>query len=124
MKLVERGSWWVPQCPTVDYLPAVCCCSACWCGPARRPVRGSSAVSASCQLTASVDGSAENALVCALCEAIMTALDSALVDPTSEAAVTEFLLQVCNYVGPNLESMCREFVAEYTGRLPLIMIRM
>ena len=78
-------------------------------------------------MTASVDGSvlaAENALVCALCEAIMTALDSTLVDPTSEAAVADFLLQVCNYVGPNLESMCREFVAEYTGRLPSIMIRM
>ena len=29
-------------------------------------------------------------------------------------AVADFLLQVCSYVGDNLESICDEFIAEYT----------
>ena len=29
-------------------------------------------------------------------------------------AVADFLAQICNYVGPNLESICLEFVSEYT----------
>ena len=28
--------------------------------------------------------------------------------------MAEFLAQICNYVGPNLESICLEFIQEYT----------
>ena len=28
--------------------------------------------------------------------------------------ITDWLAQICNYVGPNLESMCLEFINEYT----------
>merc|ERR1712215_574208 len=55
-----------------------------------------------------------NFVTCTICEAVMTAVDEALVDPANEQAVSEFLLQVCSYLGPNLETMCYEFLAEST----------
>ena len=64
----------------------------------------------------------------------MTALDESIVDPNNEQvkrvaantfifvlifsfyfqAVADFLAQICSYVGPNLESICLEFINEYT----------
>ena len=60
----------------------------------------------------------------------MTALDENIVDQDNEQvtktrtydwvdsfvmqAVADFLAQICNYVGPNLEPICLEFITEYT----------
>merc|ERR1712179_155662 len=60
------------------------------------------------------NASNDNFLTCTICEGVVTALDEALVDPASEQAVADYLLQVCSYVGDNLESICDEFIAEYT----------
>merc|ERR1712037_323660 len=68
----------------------------------------------SCGPVSSSGSEDENFLTCTLCEGVMKALDEALVDPASEQAVADFLLQVCSYVGDNLESICNEFLAEYT----------
>merc|ERR1712203_910965 len=67
-----------------------------------------------CHSAASTNDSYDNFLTCTICEGVMTALDEALVDPASEQAVANHLLQVCSYVGDNLESICDEFIAEYT----------
>merc|ERR1739845_50916 len=55
-----------------------------------------------------------NFVTCTICETIMTALDENITDPSNEQAVADFLAQICNYVGPNLESICLEFINEYT----------
>merc|ERR1711913_200961 len=56
----------------------------------------------------------KNVLICEVCETIMTAIDGSIVDPTNEQDIADWLAQICNYVGPNLEAMCLEFVNEYT----------
>lgn len=56
----------------------------------------------------------ENVLICTLCESIMTSIDESIVDPTNEQEIADYLAQICNYVGPNLEAMCLEFITEYT----------
>jgi len=55
-----------------------------------------------------------NVLSCTICEIILTAIDESIVDPTNEQEIADYLSQICNYVGPNLEAMCLEFITEYT----------
>merc|ERR1712117_593965 len=56
----------------------------------------------------------ETVLICTLCESIMTSIDESIVDPTNEQEIADYLAQICNYVGANLEAMCLEFINEYT----------
>merc|ERR1712059_123233 len=55
-----------------------------------------------------------NPVICTVCEAVMKALDETLVEPSNEQAVADFLGQVCKYLGGQLETICIEFVGEYT----------
>merc|ERR1711936_528185 len=55
-----------------------------------------------------------NFLTCTVCEAVMTAVDDMILDPTNEQAIADFLGQVCRYLGGQLETYCIEFLAEYT----------
>merc|ERR1712243_14945 len=55
-----------------------------------------------------------NVLSCTICEIILTAIDESIADPTNEQEIAEYLSQICNYVGQNLETWCLEFITEYT----------
>merc|ERR1719228_1502017 len=60
------------------------------------------------------DEVSQNFVTCTICEAVMKAVDESLVDPANEQAVADFLSQVCAYLGGQWETICIEFLGEYT----------
>ncbi|XP_023321653.1 prosaposin [Eurytemora carolleeae] len=64
--------------------------------------------------TATESSEIENSLTCSLCKLVMTGLDEAILDPTNEQEIRDWLLQVCNYITGQFETICQEFILEYT----------
>merc|ERR1711909_8035 len=56
----------------------------------------------------------KNNIICAICELIITGIDSAIVDPVNEEMLRERLLSQCKLLDSQLETICQEFVMEYT----------
>merc|ERR1719295_2276353 len=56
----------------------------------------------------------ENYLTCAACKVVLTELDNTIVDPANEEEVRDKLLAVCRYIDSQIETICIEFVTEYT----------
>merc|ERR1711915_924874 len=56
----------------------------------------------------------KNNIICAICELIITGIDSAIVDPVNEEMLQERLLSQCKLLDSQLETICQEFVMEYT----------
>merc|ERR1712154_419340 len=57
---------------------------------------------------------AENSIVCSICELVINGIDSAIVDPTNEQEIRDWLLKACGYLDSQIETICLEFVYEYT----------